>query len=502
VAPIGVSAPAEIAGSPRVAVNARGDAVVVWERLTGPNAVLEAAARPAGGVFGAPVVVSAPGVNAFSPPQVAIDGAGDAVAVWLWFNGTNYIVQASTRSGASGAWGKPVDLSAAGRDAATPQVAVDQAGDVVVVWERSDGRTYAVQAASRAAGGSFEAPVQLSAPGRGAVSPQVAVDGVGNAVAAWARFDGTNYIVQSATGRAASGVWQEPVDVSAADVDALTPNLAVGPAGDVLLVWVRFHLVSSGGVTFSQNVVQAAVRRVGGRFDVPVELSAIGQGAALPQAAVDRAGGAVVVWCCGVTGGKQTLQAATLGAASPAWRTIDLPAVGQSPPQIAVDPAGDAVVVWDRFNPFSQGPSYSVQAITRRAGGRKWQELVDVSPATMMEAAPQLAVDQHGDAVAVWYGPSGVQAAGYDFAGPQLRRLSIPGFGTARTRVSFAVSPLDVWSGVAVTRWRFGDGHTATGRTVRHVYAKPGIYHVLVASTDHNGNTTTARQTINIRVRR
>jgi hypothetical protein len=52
-------------------------------------AVPAAAAAP---VFGAPVDLSAAGQDA-SAPQVAFDGAGNALAVWRRFNGSNTIVQ-------------------------------------------------------------------------------------------------------------------------------------------------------------------------------------------------------------------------------------------------------------------------------------------------------------------------------------------------------------------------------------------------------------------------
>ena len=80
-----------------------------------------------------------------------------------------------------------------------------------------------------------------------------------------------------------------------------------------------------------------------------------------------------------------------------------------------------------------------------------------------------------------------MQAAGYDFAGPQLRGLSIQATGTAGRPVSFGVSPLDVFSGVSSTRWSFGDGQSASGTAVSHTYANAGTYHASVTATDGNG---------------
>ena len=99
---------------------------------------------------------------------------------------------------AAPAWLAPQDLSAAGQHAYDPQVAVDGRGNAIAVWRRSEGTNTIVQAAVRTSGGSFGAPQDLSTAGQNAYDPQVAVDGRGNAIAVWSRFDGTNFIVQAA----------------------------------------------------------------------------------------------------------------------------------------------------------------------------------------------------------------------------------------------------------------------------------------------------------------
>ena len=53
---------------------------------------------------------------------------------------------------AAPAWLAPQDLSAAGQDANDPQVAVDGQGNAIAVWSRSNGTNDIVQAAVRAAG--------------------------------------------------------------------------------------------------------------------------------------------------------------------------------------------------------------------------------------------------------------------------------------------------------------------------------------------------------------
>ena len=55
-----------------------------------------------------------------------------------------------------------MDVSASGADAFNPAVAVDPRGDAVSTWVRFDGSNYVAQAAVRPAGGTWQAPVNLS----------------------------------------------------------------------------------------------------------------------------------------------------------------------------------------------------------------------------------------------------------------------------------------------------------------------------------------------------
>ncbi|TET06775.1 hypothetical protein E3J79_00845, partial [Candidatus Dependentiae bacterium] len=57
--------------------------------------------------------------------QVAMDSAGNAVAVWRGFDGSKYIVQTRRYDEATDTWSAVTNLSAAGQNADDPQVAMD-----------------------------------------------------------------------------------------------------------------------------------------------------------------------------------------------------------------------------------------------------------------------------------------------------------------------------------------------------------------------------------------
>ncbi len=83
---------------PWVAMNARGDAVAVWEDSTGPRSargiVQAALKKPGDSSWQTPVDLSIAGT---SGPRVALDGQGDAVTVWTQASNGSSIVQTDTQ---------------------------------------------------------------------------------------------------------------------------------------------------------------------------------------------------------------------------------------------------------------------------------------------------------------------------------------------------------------------------------------------------------------------
>ena len=357
-AQVDLSLPGANAGEARLAVNAAGDAVAVWDRVdTDGDRIVQAAARD-GWTFDGRVDLSLPGRNA-GAPAVAIDQAGDAVVVWQRFSAFgHWVVQAATRT-ADGTIASLGDLSDTSSDDEAPQVAVDQAGDAVAVWEQDDHQRniVSIQAAARSASGGLVSLGELSVPGqRGEQddeSPEVALDRAGDASAVWEHFDGTNFVVQSAVRPAGAAKFSAPVDVpppqSTAHENAVSAQVAVDAAGDEIVVWAL-----GGGSDGQHWAVQAAVRPAAAtRFGAPQQLSVAGQNQD-PRVAEDQAGDAIAVWQH-VDGSGAFVDAASLPVGASAWSAAELAgAADPASPRVALDAAGDAVAVWNDSSSVNQ----------------------------------------------------------------------------------------------------------------------------------------------------
>jgi plastocyanin len=461
-----------------------GGAAVAW---LGPGQVVQVATRQPLGGFSSPLDLSPAGEN--RAPQVAEDAAGDATVVWYTF-GSNFLVEAATVTG--GMPSAPVTLSAAGKKALLPTVAMNDRGDTIVAWTRGEGSIGVVQASFRPAGGSFGAPVSLSPDGESATAPRVAIDDAGDATVVWDRNNGGHELVEEATRPAATGNFSKAAVLSNEAESAIQPFVVMNAEGDTAVTWA-----ASNGAA---HVVQVSVRPAGGTFDKAVSVSTEAANAAFPQVALDGRGDPGVVWTLEF-GGDLIVQYAA-GTSLGTFPTVQDLAFESWAPSIAEDPAGDTLVS------YGNSLSYSAFVIVRPAGGR-FGEPQEVSPAGQTvspngesdEQGLNAAMDNNGDG-AVGYtiqdSEDLPEVSLLDAGGPTLKNVSIPATATAGAPVSFSVAPVDQVDPTPGVSWSFGDASTASGDTVTHTFANPGTYSVSVMAEAAPGDSATHTGTITI----
>ena len=462
-------------GDLSVAADAAGDAFALWTR----SGTVQAAERPAGGPWSAAQDISGTCIAA-QAVHLAASPAGAAVAVWECPKGGHTIVQASTHA-RGGSWGPPHDLSAAGRDAHVPRVALDRAGAALAVWTRSNGTDVIVQAVYRRANGGWLPSEDVSGPGLDVDHPDVALDAGGNGVAVWQSSDGSSSIIQAAA-RTSAGSWSTPQPLSSAGYSE-RPQVGVDSAGEAVAVWSSHA---------AHTRVEAAVRRAGGNWASAQTLSSPGADALQPQVDVNPRGNAIAAWVSfdGRTSAIQTTSRPR-GGAWGAVQDISQRSPDLGAPRIALDADGDAVAVWRGLRSAHE----RIQAARRSTRGA-WSAPRLISSGAADADLPDVALDAAGNGAAIWQAGNGVtwtvQAAGLDGAGPVLR-ARIGGRRVPRGRLTFSVFPFDVWSALRGSpHWFFGDGASANGRSVTHAYERAGTYTVRVRQADVLGNATTA----------
>lgn len=252
---------------PQAAMDARGDVTAVWMHLDGSRYVVESAYRPEAGDWEPSTLVSQPGEEGGNP-HVALDAKGDSLVVWRGEDEGDEFVRAAYRP-PGGSWEQPADVSSPGEHVEALRDAVDPEGNAIVAWSGDMGKVGEhgiVHAAFKSVAGSWEEPVELSADGGNSFPSDVVFDTSGNAALVWQRWDGSSNVVQAAY-RPAGEEWESAIDLSeegAQGMDAVivldAPGDAIAADGHATAVWVSEENHPCGGQegTCASDTVQAA----------------------------------------------------------------------------------------------------------------------------------------------------------------------------------------------------------------------------------------------------
>ena len=278
------------ASSPQVAIDPSGNAVAVWYQWDGTRYNIWSNRYVAGTGWGTAVLIETDNAGDAFGPQVAFDGSGNAVVVWYQSDGTRLNIW-SNRYVVGTGWGTAVLIETDNAGSALdPQVAVDGSGDAVAVWSQSDGTIYNIWSNRYVAGTGWGAAEMIETDNAGgAGAPQVGVDPSGNAVAVWKQFDGTRDNIWSNRYIPGTG-WGSAVLIETDNAGhASYPQVGVDGSGNAVAVWVQSDGVRSN--IWSNRYVAGT----GWGTAELIETDNVGH-ASYPQVAVDVSGNAVAVW--------------------------------------------------------------------------------------------------------------------------------------------------------------------------------------------------------------
>jgi hypothetical protein len=317
--------------APEVAVDARGDAIAVWQTFSG----VQAAIRPAGSSWLASQTVATPGGE---EPQVASDPGGDAVVVSpRQAPGQSAGIQAVLRP--AGGTFFPAQTISGRENAFHPRIAMNTRGDTLVAWEVDASYGCVVRAALRRAGGRWSAPRTVS-DGHGSCggTHRVAIDERGDAIVVWLSHRGPTTFLEAAT-KAASGSWTPRHVIARAPIIEAPVQVGMDARGDTLALWSEPALV--GG----RRTIWALRRPAGRGWEAARTIPHANGGP--PSLAIDARGDALVAWQ-----DRRGIEADALPAGGHWRRTYTVskheptvPGAGEDP-LAALDGRGDGLVAW------------------------------------------------------------------------------------------------------------------------------------------------------------
>jgi len=216
-----------------LAVNADGDAVVVWTQRSGEAIASVYANRLVSGVWSGRELVEDIDTGNAECPRADIAPDGDAIAVWALDDGTGDHVYATRFT--SGAWQESVQMDVPW--SIRPDVSVSANGDAVVAWKQNSPSVSYQVWANRLVSGVWGTPVRFTDGLGNSASPfvpAVVVDPAGDALVGWE--DSGVYFARLVDG-AWQGAQQHPGDDLTTFSNQRDPIAAVAPNGEVILAW-------------------------------------------------------------------------------------------------------------------------------------------------------------------------------------------------------------------------------------------------------------------------
>ena len=233
--PVGLSDEALFATNPSVEFDSAGHATAVWaEGAFAPNTI-ESSVHPLGGEWAAAVQLNGTGVSSVTEPTLAVSASGSATVAWS-AGSAGTVIQAVSRA-PGGPWTAPEDLSDPLLSAFTPKAAMNSDGDAVVIWNQEGDFNQHTQAVHRPSGGSWGEVANLSDQGSGSFAEAIVVADDGAATAAWEYDDSDGTLIQAAR-MSPSGAWSAPIDVTDASADRTDPSLAIDGPGNATAVFM------------------------------------------------------------------------------------------------------------------------------------------------------------------------------------------------------------------------------------------------------------------------
>jgi Leucine-rich repeat (LRR) protein len=395
----------------RLAVSSSGNAIVVWEEFDDTLNVASIWANhyEPGRGWGIPELVEADDAFGAGNPKVAMDDAGNAIVVWERGDGFFASSVWANRYSAVSGWGVPEALESDAGGAVFVEVAVNAAGNAVAVWQQRDGSGVENIRANRyTPGAGWSGPEAVESDTVNfAFRPQVGINDAGVIFVVWEQEDDTPDFISHiwANRYLPGGGWQAPglVETNAAEY-AFTPEVVVDANGDATAVWVQEDLTEDFFLHIWANRFTASGAASWG---TPERLETDEfSNADKPQLAIDSGGNVIAVW-------QQTdenlISGNTGRPISNAWANRYISGTGWTGefllesnnvndafrPDVAVDMAGNAIAVWESRSVVEN----TISAVRFTPGGGVQ---IPTTIGDFNAHEPQVAADGFGNMIVTW----------------------------------------------------------------------------------------------------
>jgi hypothetical protein len=344
-------------------------------------------------------------------PTIVSDGAGGAIVTWQDYrSGTNYDIYAQRISAAGTVqWtADGVALCTATGDQQYPPIVSDGAGGAIITWQDYRSTSIDIYAQRISAAGAVQWAVDgvaLCAATSTQANPTIASDGAGGAIVTWYDFrSGTGDIYAQRISAAGTPQWTaDGVALCIATLTQYAPTIVSDGAGGAIVGWYDGRTGGSNYDIYAQRI--SAAGTVQWTAD-GVALCTADNTQFRSKIVSDAANGAIVTWSDRRSGSNYDIYAQRISAGGTVQWTADGVALctangDQQYPAIVSDDAGGAIVAWSDLR---SGTNYDIYTQRISAGGTvQWTaDGVALCTAAGTQYEHTIASDGAGGAIVSW----------------------------------------------------------------------------------------------------
>ncbi|MDW5564329.1 MAG: fibronectin type III domain-containing protein, partial [Methanomassiliicoccus sp.] len=381
----------------RMAMDSAGDTLVVWRSGGDLHHVINYTAYT--GSWG-PVATLSDGEGDCGNPAIAMNDAGNAVVVYSQYDGSHYDVKARYFSG--GEWSVPVTIGSDMDRIATPQVAMNASGGAIAVWNAT-GSVHTDVVGCVYLNGNWDEATTISDGEHDCSSVQLVMNNIGNATVAWCEdHAGANVI---AVASLSVDQWSDPEVVSPGSGACAYPDLTINDLGISVLVYQQYSSDLSAWTIIGD--VQH-----NGEWGSPAIISDLGISYTEPKMVIADNMAMGTIWVQTESGDLTSIGVLTSGVGNDGPETLSAIGNVQSP-DIVTNSDGNMMATWyDIYDTHSF-------IISRAYTDGNWGDDMVVTEVSTSAYSPQVAINSYGGAVAIWeqengdLGHRGVYASTY-----------------------------------------------------------------------------------------
>ena len=300
---------------------------------------------------------------------IAVDHSGDVHAVWMdKAVGVTRLLYAVKANGHN--WATAVTVSFSEENGHNPDIAVDSADTIHVVW----GQGQTIMYASKPKGGVWSGAQAV--PTAKGYTPSVTVDKEDSVHVIWSGIIGVHYNVILHVEKPSGGAWLLP--------ESVRPDGAFEKGGPQTACFAdasgTLHAVWAG---FGATPVGYASKPLHGPWTIPIKLDT--GGGWLPSVTVDALGAVHVAWS---TPGTPSMVVYTAKPAGEAWITPTVLFYGEAGAPVIASSGTDLFLVWNRMDENYNNDIF----YAHKAAGAEWDQPLNLSQNPKWSVQPAIAI--------------------------------------------------------------------------------------------------------------